>query len=164
MSAARLPALLFAALLAAPALPQGAPDAGPSSAHRRLADAAARVQQAHERADRTALTDARAAAVELSRALELDYPPCPESRALRLDLYARLAELFLAGDEPRRALESANRGLGEDRGAAPDALTAQLHLREGEAREALGDDAGAVDAYGKAIDIARGLLSGGAAQ
>jgi tetratricopeptide (TPR) repeat protein len=150
--------LIFLALVASASRAQ---DAGrvASAIDLRLAEVATAVQKAHEGADQMAKSEPSAAAEALSRALELDFPSAPQSRSLRLDLFARIAELFLAGKEPRRALEAANQGLREATKTAPDALTAQLHLRAGEAREALGDDHGAMEDFGQAIAIAKRLLA-----
>jgi len=123
-----------------------------------LAQTASAVEAAHHRADERAASDPRGAAEDLAQALELAFPPGDPSRALRADLWARLAQLWLAAGDPARARDEARRGLEEDRAGQPLPQTALLRLREGEALEALRDDAGAVEAYREAIHVAGALI------
>lgn len=117
------------------------------------------VVAAHDRADLLEAKEPRAAALELDRALALTFPATDQGRQLRADLLARLSALRLAGGDAAGALAAARQGLAERQGWAESAFDAQLRLREGEALEALGDEAGALDAYGTAIGIAKRLLA-----
>lgn len=146
-------ALLLAALpLAADAEPDGGGDA---------ADLAQAVASAHELADRMAMSDPAAGARELEAVIDTPFPPGEASREMRLDLFAHASELHLAAHDPAKALSAARRGLAEAKGREPDRFAALLMLREGEALEASGDEAGAVKSYSRAIALARRLLAGG---
>ncbi len=143
---------LVACFVAALAL--AAPEAGGDFAA--LAEA---VAAAHDLADRLSMSDPAAGARELEAVLEAPFPKGEPSRALRLDLFAHASELHLVAKAPALALASARRGLAEDQGHAADRWTAQLVLKEAEALEASGDEPGAVQAYSKAIAIAKRLLA-----
>jgi len=142
--------------------PRAEEPAGAASVDRELqmAEHATRVAEAHERADALAKNRPLEAAGVLRQALAASFPKVPRSRQLRADLFARLAELLLQGGAPRDALAAVRQGLAEDAQGSPDAFTAQLKLREGEALEALGQDGDAVDAFAEAISIAKSLLAG----
>ncbi len=148
----RLCALLL--LLAMPVASAAAePDAGFE-----VADLAQAVASAHDLADQMAMSDPAAGARELEAVIETPFPAGEASRELRMDLFAHVAELYLASHEPAKALAAARRGLAELPRHVQDRFTALLMVREGEALEASGDEAGAKRSYERAIDFARRLM------
>jgi tetratricopeptide (TPR) repeat protein len=154
-------AALVVFVLASQAVPIAAETASscPCALDERTLAAATAVAAAHRRADLLARKDPLAAAQEIRQALALAFPPGADSRLLRADLSARLSELLLTAGKATEALDAARKGLAEEQGQAPSALTAQLRLREGAALEALGQDAAAMDAYEEAIRIGKQLLA-----
>jgi len=120
-------------------------------------DAAA---EAHRRADHALARRDRAAAREaLARVARVPAPGgmnAEDARVVRQDLFARLAEIDLAGARPQVAIRWASRGLALGDGG--DVFTAALRVARGRAREALGEDLAAVEDYHRALVIDDALL------
>jgi tetratricopeptide (TPR) repeat protein len=118
------------------------------------------VRSAHDTADeQEARGELDAARETLLPLAEQDAPQevaAAHARAVRQDLYFRLATLAArAGDHPS-ARDACTRGLAL--GRADDVLTANLLIARGEAHEALGDAAPASDDYMGALRINEALL------
>ena len=92
---------------------------------------------------------------ELSQSLA-DSPDDADGRAIRQDLYCRLAETALRLGEPQAALEWTRRGLALD--GSPTPFLAQLEALQGDAWAALGDDERAARGYMKALEVHEKLL------
>jgi tetratricopeptide (TPR) repeat protein len=118
------------------------------------------VRRAHDTADafeeRGELEAAREALAPLAARAAPDGVAAPHARAVRQDLYYRLATLAArAGDHPS-ARSACGDGLAL--GQADDVLTANLFIARGEAHEALGDVALASEDYMAALRINEALL------
>ncbi len=120
----------------------------------------ASVRQAHAAAD-----DAETPARRLEAAAALDalaQEPAPaevaatHSRAVRQDLYFRVATFAARSGDHERARAAASAGLELGRGR--DVLTANLLIARGEAAEALGDPGAASADYYDALRINEELL------
>lgn len=147
--------LAAVAVLLAWGFPAGAESA---EDERAVLAAATAVAQAHRSADERAGRDPAGAAGLLAAALEGAFPVGERGRALRADLFARRSQLLLVAGDAGAALVAARLGLAEGEGRPATAFTALLLLREGEALEARGDDAGAVAAYEQVVASCRELL------
>ncbi|MCA9533082.1 MAG: hypothetical protein KC593_05365 [Myxococcales bacterium] len=137
-----------------------APDATDSAARGSAASWVREVREAHVLADAAeAQGDLDAARATLTQASELS-PPAEvaptHARAVRQDLYFRLAALAARQGEARVARDTATAGLALGRG--DDVLTANLLIVRGEAHEALGDARAASTDYLAALRINEALL------
>jgi tetratricopeptide (TPR) repeat protein len=130
-----------------------------------------RAREANARADAAlARGDAGSARLELEALLEGPAPASVKAGdrvAVLQDAYYRLAQLELAASAPDRALKWAEQGLALGRGE--DLFAANLLVASGRAREALRDDARAVEDYREALRInelllVRALQAGGGSQ
>lgn len=119
-----------------------------------------RAREMNERADAAlARGDVQAARSGLESLLNDPVPASVAARDRRVvfqDAAFRLAELALSAQEPKRAREWVERGLAL--GRSDDLFTANLLVAGGRAREAAGDDHGAVEDYREALRINEALL------
>lgn len=137
-----------------------APDTTDPGARGSAASWVREVREAHVLADAAeAQGDLDAARATLAQASELS-PPAEvaptHARAVRQDLYFRLAALAARQGEARMARDTATAGLALGRG--DDVLTANLLIVRGEAHEALGDARAASTDYLAALRINEALL------
>lgn len=137
-----------------------APDTTDPGARGSAASWVREVREAHVLADAAeAQGDLDAARATLAQASELS-PPAEvaptHARAVRQDLYFRLAALAARQGEVRVARDTATAGLALGRG--DDVLTANLLIVRGEAHEALGDARAASTDYLAALRINEALL------
>jgi hypothetical protein len=149
----RLALALAVALLAADA-------PAPAERDRVLAEVAAQIAEAHRKADALEKQGEPVQAVAVLAAVQANpLPDCEESWHLRADLMARTSQLMLRAGDVEGAEFTAKKGLEDARNRPPSIYVAQLWLRLGEAREAVKDDDGAVNAYQSAIDAAKAALA-----
>lgn len=120
----------------------------------------AEVRRAHSLADEAEVSDrplAARAALSPVAAQEAPHDVAPLlARAVRQDLYFRLATVAAAADDHEGARDAASAGLSL--GEGPDVLTANLFIARAEAYEALGDGARASSDYLSALRINEALL------
>ncbi|MGC4121814.1 MAG: hypothetical protein QM765_46000 [Myxococcales bacterium] len=150
----RLAVALVAALLAADA------PAPAVERDRALAEVAAKIAEAHRKADALEKQGEPTQAVaELAAVQAQPLPDCEEGWNLQADLAARISQLTLRVGDVDGARHAAKKGLDDARGKPASIYVAQLWLRLGEAREAAKDDDGAVNAYQSAIEVAKAALA-----
>ena len=130
------------------------------SAREGASDWVGRAETANEEADRRlAAGDTDGARDALKQAIEADVPGGAkpvDARAVRQDLYYRLATLELGKTRAREAAEWATRGL--DLGRGKDVFTSNLLIVRGKALEQQGDSRGASRDYHDALLVTEALL------
>jgi len=117
-------------------------------------------EASHREADRLAASGDTEGAVNALRRAATRAAPAEmgegDARAVRQDLFYRLATAELSGSHPREAVEAATEGLAL--GRSRDVFTANLLVARGQAHEALGDRKSASTDYHDALMVSEALL------